>query len=100
MVRRAEKAGFKALVLTVDAPFFGRRIPDLKNRFALPRHLKMANFVGLGDLESKAGQKGKGSGINDYVASLFDQTLSWKDVQWLKSITNLPIMIKGEVKTD
>ncbi len=55
LVRRAERAGFGALVLTVDAPFFGRRIPDIKNAFALPPHLRMANFVGLGDLETKAG---------------------------------------------
>ncbi len=57
LVRRAERAGFKALVLTVDAPFFGRRIADIKNGFALPPHLRMANFVGLGDLETKAGDK-------------------------------------------
>lgn len=27
---------------------------------------------------------GKGSGINEYVASLFDQSLTWEDVAWLK----------------
>ncbi len=57
LVRRAEKAGFEALVLTVDAPFFGRRIPDVKNAFALPPHLSMANFVGMGELETKAGSQ-------------------------------------------
>ena len=36
-----------------------------------------------------------GSGINEYVASLFDQSLTWEDVKWLKSITNLPIIVKG-----
>lgn len=88
------------MVLTVDAPFFGRRIPDLKNRFALPEHLKMANFVGLGNLEKGANKDQGGSGINNYVASLFDQSLSWKDVQWLKSITGLPIILKGIVRPD
>ena len=40
--------------------------------------------------------KSKGtSGINEYVSSLFDQSLTWKDVAWLKSITKLPIVIKG-----
>ena len=40
--------------------------------------------------------KSKGSsGINEYVSSLFDQSLTWKDVKWLKSITTLPIVIKG-----
>lgn len=40
LVRRAEAAGFSAIVLTVDAPFFGIRREDLKNRFALPPHLR------------------------------------------------------------
>jgi (S)-2-hydroxy-acid oxidase len=40
--------------------------------------------------------KSKGSsGINEYVSSLFDQSLTWKDVDWLKSITKLPIIVKG-----
>ena len=42
----------------------------------------------------KGGEK-SGSGINDYVTSLFDQALTWKDISWLKSITNLPIIVKG-----
>lgn len=44
LVRRAEKAGYKAIVLTVDTPYFGRRLTEIRNRFRLPPHLKMANF--------------------------------------------------------
>lgn len=44
IVRRAENAGFKALVLTVDAPLFGLRRLDLKNKFSMPPHLTLANF--------------------------------------------------------
>ena len=44
---------------------------------------------------SEKGAGKSGSGINDYVTSLFDQTLTWQDVQWLKQITNLPIVLKG-----
>ena len=44
---------------------------------------------------SEKGSGKSGSGINDYVTSLFDQTLTWQDVQWLKQITNLPIVLKG-----
>jgi len=40
LIRRAEKAGFKALVLTVDTPLFGDRRCDVRNKFALPKHLK------------------------------------------------------------
>lgn len=45
LVRRAEKAGFKALVLTVDTPFFGLRLADIRNKFVLPPHLKYKNYL-------------------------------------------------------
>ena len=38
------EAGYKAIVLTVDTPYFGRRLSEIRNRFKLPPHLKMANF--------------------------------------------------------
>jgi (S)-2-hydroxy-acid oxidase len=44
LVKRAELAGFKALVLTVDAPLFGLRRADLRNKFSMPKHLTLANF--------------------------------------------------------
>jgi (S)-2-hydroxy-acid oxidase len=92
LVRRAEENGFTAIVLTVDAPIFGLRRADLKNHFSLPPHLTMANFTG----ELATGVKGKGgSGINQYVASLFDASLNWQDVEWLLSFTKLPVLVKG-----
>lgn len=78
-MRRAEKAGFKALVLTVDAPIFGLRRSDVRNQFNLPAHLQLANFVD----DKTTIQSSGGSGINEYVAKQFDPTLNWKDVQWL-----------------
>ena len=53
LVKRAENSGFAAIVLTIDAPYFGKRLADVKNKFQLPSHLKMANFVGLGDAETQ-----------------------------------------------
>lgn len=79
MVRRAEQAGFGAIVLTVDAPVFGIRRSDVRNKFQLPAHLSMANFADDKTIMTSSG----GSGINEYVASQFDPTLSWKDVEWL-----------------
>ena len=40
LLRRAEKNGFKAILLTVDTPFFGKRLADNRNKFTLPPHLK------------------------------------------------------------
>ncbi|KAJ4754796.1 Peroxisomal (S)-2-hydroxy-acid oxidase [Rhynchospora pubera] len=92
LVRRAEKAGFKAIALTVDTPRLGRREIDIKNRFTLPPHLTLKNFENL-DLGKM--DKANDSGLAAYVASQVDQSLSWKDVQWLQTITSLPILCKG-----
>ena len=59
LVRRAEKAGFKALVLTVDTPMFGDRRADMRNKFVLPKHLKfvyrlffIASYISLNFYDS------------------------------------------------
>ncbi|CAA7406879.1 unnamed protein product [Spirodela intermedia] len=92
LVRRAERAGFKAIALTVDTPRLGRREADIKNRFTLPPHLTLKNFEGLnlGTLD-----RTNDSGLASYVASQVDRSLSWKDVKWLQTITTMPIMVKG-----
>lgn len=92
LVRRAERAGFKAIALTVDAPRLGRREADIKNRFTLPPFLTLKNFEGL-DLGKI--DKTDDSGLASYVASQVDRVLSWKDVKWLQTITKLPILVKG-----
>ncbi|HEY1954643.1 MAG TPA: alpha-hydroxy acid oxidase [Polyangiaceae bacterium] len=98
LVRRAEDAGCKALVLTVDAPLLGRRERDVRNAFSLPPHLKVKNLVpvGYGDVEGSIGI----SGLAAYFASLIDPALAWSDIAWLRSITKLPIAIKGIVRVD
>ncbi|GMH01475.1 hypothetical protein Nepgr_003314 [Nepenthes gracilis] len=92
LVRRAERSGFKAIALTVDTPRLGRRESDIKNRFVLPPHLTLKNFEGLdlGQMERTAD-----SGLASYVASQVDRSLNWKDVKWLQTITQLPILVKG-----
>eukprot|EP00276_Gloeochaete_wittrockiana_P005662 CAMPEP_0184657084 /NCGR_PEP_ID=MMETSP0308-20130426/16966_1 /TAXON_ID=38269 /ORGANISM="Gloeochaete witrockiana, Strain SAG 46.84" /LENGTH=355 /DNA_ID=CAMNT_0027094487 /DNA_START=120 /DNA_END=1187 /DNA_ORIENTATION=- len=95
LVRRAVAAGYRALVLTVDTPMLGRREEDIRNKFSLPEGLSMGNFKDL-EAEQKNMPKDKqNSGLASYVASLIDPSLNWKDVQWLQSITNLPIIVKG-----
>lgn len=98
LVRRAEAAGCRALVLTVDAPYIGRRERDVRNRFHLPPGLSVANMlpVGYGDLPQATAD----SGLAAYVSALLDPSLSWKDVAWLRSITHLPVLVKGIVRED
>ena len=98
LVRRAEAAGCRALVLTVDVPLVGRRERDVRNRFSLPPGLSAANLLpeGYGAVPAADGD----SGLAAYVSSLIDPALSWRDVAWLRSITALPLVIKGIVRPD
>ncbi|XP_020284088.1 peroxisomal (S)-2-hydroxy-acid oxidase GLO1 isoform X2 [Pseudomyrmex gracilis] len=98
LIRRAERAGFKALVLTIDAPFFGDRRADVRNKFALPSHLRFANFEG--DLSRRINSAKTGSGLHEYVTAMFDASLTWDDVKWLKRTTTLPIILKGILTAD
>jgi len=79
LVRRAEAAGYRAIVLTVDLARIGNRERDIRNNFNLPSHLREANFAGEELLE-----------IDE--AAL---TLTWDSLAWLRSITSLPILVKG-----
>eukprot|EP00246_Nothoceros_aenigmaticus_P001472 TRINITY_DN1196_c0_g1_i3.p1 TRINITY_DN1196_c0_g1~~TRINITY_DN1196_c0_g1_i3.p1 ORF type:complete len:243 (+),score=35.17 TRINITY_DN1196_c0_g1_i3:184-912(+) len=80
LVRRAERAGFKAIALTVDTPRLGRREADIKNRFSLPPHLTLKNFEGL-DLGKM--DKTNNSGLASYVGGQIYRSLSWKACQFL-----------------
>ncbi|XP_028232605.1 (S)-2-hydroxy-acid oxidase GLO1-like isoform X3 [Glycine soja] len=96
VVRRAEKAGFKAITLTVDSPILGRREADIKNRFTLPPNLVLKNFEGLdlGKLNKITFQTSD-SFAASYAAELYDRSLNWKDIKWIQTITSLPILLKG-----
>jgi (S)-2-hydroxy-acid oxidase len=97
LIRRAERAGYKALAITVDTPVLGRREADVKNKFSLPGHLTMANFAHIGgSYEAGAKSPGsKGSALASYVSSLVDQTLSWDDIAWVRKHTSMKIVVKG-----
>ena len=94
LVRRAEGSGYRAIALTVDTPKLGNRYADERNKFSLPPHLKLANFMDR-DKQNSELQGKSGSSLSEYFASIVDANISWDFVDWLKSITSLPIIIKG-----
>ncbi|KAB5562156.1 hypothetical protein PHYPO_G00014770 [Pangasianodon hypophthalmus] len=100
LVRRAEEAGYKGIFVTVDTPYLGKRHDDVRNRFKLPSHLRMANFE-TPDLafSSKEGY-GEDSGLAVYVAQSIDPTVKWEDIAWLKRITSLPVVVKGVLRAE
>ncbi|MEV5510178.1 alpha-hydroxy acid oxidase [Streptomyces orinoci] len=88
LVKRAEAAGYQALVVTVDAPVQARRARDLRNTFALPPGLAPANFA-----EGPA--DGSSTELAHRVAGRIDPAFTWDDLAWLGSLTRLPIVLKG-----
>ncbi|KAB5564025.1 hypothetical protein DKX38_004079 [Salix brachista] len=105
LVQRAEKSGYKAIVLTADRPRRGRKEADIKNKMNLPQ---LKNLEGLMSIEVFSVSEilkwalslyellqDKGSNTKPYTNEIFDSSFCWRDIAWLKSITNLPILIKG-----
>ena len=72
LVDEAVAAGFSALVVTVDAPFLGRRERDLRVDFRLPEELA----------------------AYEHRLRNFDASLSWRDLEWLAGY-GLPLVVKG-----
>ncbi len=93
LVERAERAGCGAICLTVTVPVQGNRERDLRNQFRLPAGIEMANFLGLRQARFPDGVSG--SALNAFISREFDPTLTWESVGWLRSITSLPIVLKG-----
>jgi len=92
LVERAEAAGCRAICLTLTVPVQGNRERDARNGFALPAGVEMANFVGLRQAQFPAAE---GSRLHAFIRQEFDPSLSWDAVAWLRSITTLPIVLKG-----
>ena len=98
LVERAYKAGYQALCLTVDAPVLGKRERDTRNQFALPAGMELANLTPLSDLE--IGYKPGESGLFAYFLEQLNPALTWKDLEWLQSLSPLPLVVKGILRGD
>jgi 4-hydroxymandelate oxidase len=97
LVERAATAGCEALVLTVDVPVLGSREADVRNRFALPEGIYPENLIS--EEERRVWAEG-GSGLARYFAAHIDAALTWDDVDWLRSISQLPVLVKGILRGD
>lgn len=98
LIQRAEKAGYSALVVTVDVPAMGIRLRDIKNNFSLPYTVEAANFKST-ELSSIS-IKTDGSTIKNHTDKQFDAGLTWETLDWLRSITKLPLILKGILNSD
>lgn len=98
LVERAYAAGYKALCITVDAPVLGRRERDKRNEFALPLGMQVANLTNISELNipHKEGE----SGLFTYFAEQLNPAVTWNDLEWLKSLCPLPLVLKGILRAD
>lgn len=94
LVQRVERAGYRAIVVTVDLG--ERKDADRRNNFTVPKHelLKMLRDVGHEQLSDRLSY----DQLIQFNAQAWRRGLSWDFFDWLRSITQLPILIKGVLR--
>ena len=113
LIERADAARCSALVLTVDLAVPGQRHCDIKNGLAVPPALKIGNLLDMarkprwvysvlsgrrwnfGNLAGHVKNMESVESLARWVGSQFDAALSWKDVEWIKSVWPGKLIIKG-----
>ena len=113
-VERCKAAKYEALCLTVDMAMAGNRERDLRSGMVMPPRFGLKSlwsFVShphwamnfalhpdfkLANVAHRVDALGSGAmGLIDYVNSQFDRTVTWQDVEWLRSKWDGPLVIKG-----
>lgn len=91
LVTRAAAAGYRALVLTVDTPILGRRERDLRHPFTIPEGIAAVHFL----------EPHRTSDDEPVLGTFINQpNLVWHDLAWLRSLTDLPVIVKGVARAD
>ncbi|WP_407562699.1 alpha-hydroxy acid oxidase [Streptomyces sp. 184] len=93
LVHRAEDAGCAAVMLTVDVPWMGRRLRDVRNGFALPQGVRAANFAAADSTAHR--RRGGASAVATHTAEAFSPAVTWDSVAALRAHTRLPLVLKG-----
>ncbi|QNE31870.1 lactate 2-monooxygenase [Sphingomonas sp. NBWT7] len=99
LVRRAETAGYKAIVVTLDTWVTGWRPRDLNvSNFPQLRGHVLQNYFSDPRFRAMLGGKAPEDDLRTAIGTwgaTFGKVLTWDDLPWLKSITKLPIVLKG-----
>ncbi len=107
LMRRARAAGYEALVLTVDVPVAGARLRDARNGFSIPPALTVKtvadaamhpawwlNLLTTEPLTFASLSEWEGT-VADLLNALFDPTMTLADLEWVRSVWDGPLVIKG-----
>ncbi len=113
LIERAIAARCSALVLTVDLQVLGQRHCDIRNGMSVPPELKLKNLLDImtkpawamsvlrgkrmnfGNLAGYVPDQGNINSLSYWIANQFDPSLTWKDVEWIKSIWPGKLILKG-----
>ena len=96
LIQRAARAGYKAIVVTIDTPIVGKRLADARNKFNLPSTLSLANFSSNSPQSTlECDDQVEGSYLYRYTTDLLDPSITWDDIDWVRGLTSLPILVKG-----
>jgi 4-hydroxymandelate oxidase len=94
LVARTAAHGYRALVLTVDAPVSGLRLREWRTGLRLPDDLALPNLGGGGTESAREG------GFMAVVTREFEPALTPDDIGWLAGLSPLPIVVKGVQRAD
>jgi L-lactate dehydrogenase (cytochrome) len=107
LVSNAKDAGYEALIVTVDVPTGGNRLRDLYHGMTIPPQLTLKTFVDASyrwewwfnflttePLKFAFDKKGEGA-LADIVAKLYDPTVTFDDLAWIREAWDGPLIIKG-----
>jgi 4-hydroxymandelate oxidase len=99
LIRRATGAGYRALMMTVDNPGVGSRETDsryVRHNYSLAReHEVVETLEEERVLRNLYGIDRPGLPTQATFTDSFDQTLSWDDLEWARSLTSMPLILKG-----
>ncbi|HXW48606.1 MAG TPA: alpha-hydroxy acid oxidase [Xanthobacteraceae bacterium] len=113
LVERAAAAKCSALMLTVDLQVIGQRHRDIKNGMTVPPQIKIKNLIDIatkpawalsvargkrktfGNIAGHYPGMGNVTVLSKWIAEQFDPSLSWKDVEWIKSLWPGKLILKG-----
>ena len=93
LIMRAERAGYKALVVTVDTPKVGKWLVDCHDPVCLPPQCSFCNLTNSSIAETFV--PGNYSKTDKNIESVLDASLTWETIDWLREVTKLPILLKG-----
>jgi 4-hydroxymandelate oxidase len=87
LVGRAEANAYGAIVLTVDLPVGGRRERDLRTGFEVPAEVPVPAFVAQAERAENVSPT--------QIGQVVDKSVTWRDLEWLRGLSPLPLVIKG-----